>query len=266
MEDLFENLLDNVQKFRKTKNIKDLEEESVRKTKRRRVVKSCKCNKCGTDLIETTDGSDKLLASQLVCPQCATVDPEIFGTYSSFNNPVRRKRHGYKKTNHWSEIRLQDKGQNIVPEEIIAAVKENYRIYRIPLSEANERLTRRFLSKKHLKMSKYYEQVYSITNSLKKKSSVCETGKEEEILDSMFEQAITAWANAPPEIKGKRKSFPNYWDFKKRCCIYRGFFELAKKYRRVINPPTIKQINKIWCYFGEYCRWDGYEVAIFPEV
>jgi hypothetical protein len=166
----------------------------------------------------------------------------------------------------------QRKGQGGTPKKkVVELVEQTYNKHRISLKNANEETTLAFMRElrnefKTMKLPNQYEHSVQISANISNKPPGWnEDDQVNEKVERMFLDAVAAWHNAPPHIRKKRYSFPNYKDFIKRCLIYLGYHKLSKTIRGLKTPMTIRDMNKIWGYFMNYCNWPGAEVAMMCE-
>jgi len=159
---------------------------------------------------------------------------------------------GYKNVSHWREICAQlSGGGGYVPEYVIARVKEKYQTDRQEVNPLNTIKILKDLSEMEDRdYAKYYEHSNQISGELGWNNTNNDQGEFQEKLDAMWTAARNAWANRPPELRG-RTSFPVYKNFIRLCCVYHDRLDLAANMKRLITPSTAEKMNKIWSFFGK---------------
>jgi hypothetical protein len=242
------------------------------------------CKKCCSDDLVFTQGN-------LTCRDCGVVaeNGDIDDGINNINIDIEendaapKKKKGseqytkvpvfsrYSLDSHMNEILAQRRGKGgTVPPDCFRAVKRQYKIHKIPYEEATDYLTVKYMGLEDY--GSYLEHATQITCDIKKVEARWGTEQQDEAIKEMFKQAKRAWQVAPLEVKmigrkpedGPRTSFPVYQDFVKRCCIYLGFKDLVAKCKSLKTPHKIEEMNEIWTYFGEYCKWNGYQIALLP--
>jgi Poxvirus Late Transcription Factor VLTF3 like len=223
----------------------------------------------------------------MVCTECGYTEPNfsdfVLDNVSKqredaderqvFNNGFEKVAKGrYTQESHLNEVLAQKAGAGgTVKRQVVEHVARMYRVWRIPLEQANDKTTLVFM--RALGYRNIYEHCTQITHFISKRAPKWNpTPQQQQVLVALFNGAKIAWKNAPSYLTrgrgGKKKgipSFPNYQDFLKRCCIMKGYDELAKELKELKTPRKIREMNNIWRHFGKFSRWEDYEVAYRPE-
>jgi len=180
----------------------------------------------------------------------------------------------YKLDSHHQEVVAQRKGGGgTVPIEVFETVRDEYVDRNWSFSGATYQKTKKILQelrKLDKTWASYYEQVPQITSWISRKNPIWLNFEQQEKIDRMFQEAKTAWVNAPDFVRKSpngriRKSFPNFLDFQKRCCIYQGYNEVADTIEIMKTDSTIEDLNRIWTYFGCYCHWKNFDRALLSK-
>lgn len=231
-----------------------------------------RCEKCQGKL---------LLDKELICQDCGLVHPNITEEMSDnvhFESAENNNKSSsgntqytpvaignrYRTSGHMKEVLAQRKGEggNVDP-TIVEEVRRMYRIYKKPFDKATEEFT--ILLMRKIGLRNIYEHAVQITSEIKNVSPEWLNPEQDSIIQRMYKQAEVAWINAPLEIKKGRSNMPHSKDFIKRCCLYQGYYEKANKMKSLKTPKSIREMNKIWAYFGEKCGWVGWKEATLPE-
>jgi len=170
----------------------------------------------------------------------------------------------YKKEAHLSEVISQRRGAGgNLPSFVIDGVLKKQKVYRqLKLNSERNIL---FLLRQAGERTNYEHAPQLKWILTHEAPTFLRNHESEEAVKQLFVEAKRAWQNAPKSIKGKRHSFPPYKDWLKRCCLMLGLEEDARSLRGLRHPPKIRDMNKIWTYFGETCGWENYEAGIVCE-
>jgi hypothetical protein len=233
------------------------------------------CPECGGEKKETRDC--------VVCIECGLIQNEYI-TMDIERNPICRKKNKnkdsdeplpsetpaqitqlfskYSKECHLNEVLAQRKGAGgEINDYVFYLVGKELVKYRgWPL---NERLVLHILASLNERTS--YDYAIQVLQRLRGIYYPFTNPEQDERIREMHREAKQAWQHAPEHIKRGKRSFPNYKDFIKRCCVYLGYKEQAKTLRGLRYWKTIRRMNMVWAYFGETCRWKGYQVSFMPE-
>lgn len=170
----------------------------------------------------------------------------------------------YKLEGHWREVNAQLRGEGgNVQIQMVEDVRTLYIINGKDPKKATKEETIEYMGRTG--WNKYYEHAIQVTSILNGQEPDWANSEEQELLDRRFCDAVQAWMNAPPSVRNGRTSFMNYQDFALRCCLMDGFYHLICSLKALKTGKTIKEINKIWAYFGEYCHWPNWKKGLIPE-
>lgn len=224
------------------------------------------CSECKGALVEMYhDGF-------LCCIECGLVSTDYHVQEHFLPSDIKQKLkisknykvvdNSYYRINHYKAVDRQLAGLSKVPPFVIEKVKNLYKTYQKPLSKASRVTTVLFL--KHLgkkpecNYKKYYKHAAAINWSLSGKPPKVPVGELSENLVGMWRSCNGMWPNCPEEVKGRRRSFPPYVDFRKRCLLALGRPDLAKELRNCTTRIKIIEHNAIWTWFAQQHGFTGW--------
>ena len=170
----------------------------------------------------------------------------------------------YSEEAHLKEVIGQrNGGAGSLPTFVIDTVLEQHKIFK-HMDLGNERHLR-FLLKQGGERT-YYEHAPQMALVLaNKKPKFLGHHEQQEAIQRCFVEAKQAWKKAPLSVKGKRRSMPPYKDWLRRICLMLGLRQDANSLVPMKNPSKIREINKIWEYFGRTCEWEDWEYGLLCE-
>jgi hypothetical protein len=170
----------------------------------------------------------------------------------------------YKKEAHLREVINQRRGGGgSIPNFVLDKVIQKRKVYHQLKLEKEKNVL--FLLKEAGERTSYEHAPQLAWILAKQQPKFLQHHEYEEAIHALFVEAKRAWEKAPSEVKGKRKSFPPYKDWLRRCCLMLGLIEDANSLRGLKHPPKIREVNKIWAYFGTTCGWKNWENGIVCE-
>lgn len=208
------------------------------------------CEKCSVAMVYVQS------EAQLACPNCGIVRPhqeESGMTYDQEINCTQTPVFAYKRINHLIEsiAQLQGKQSTVIPDEILNAVKAEFKKARIvSTADITPMKVRQYLKK--LGYSKYYEHVGYICRLLGVKPPEL-SGELENQLKSMFLAIQAPFAKACPK---NRSNFCSYSYVLHKLVQLLGHDDLLPYFPLLKSRSKLLQHDKIWECICNELHWE----------
>lgn len=199
--------------------------------------------------------------SRIVCQACGISESyiEMSTNNISFDDQINmdvRSNCFYKRSNHFSEWlnSLQARESTVIPEEILDAIRVEFKKNRIT---STEQITPDEVKKylKKLRLSKWYEHCHSICNALGKDPPVLSPALEA-TLKQMFQEIQAPFDKWKGIMIPKRKNFLSYSYILFKFCELLGEDHLLQHFSLLKSNEKLQQMDAVWKKICEELLWE----------